>query len=87
MATIILTMPDEALPRVVAATAARFGYRAKLPDGSDNPEGQGQFALRMVRETVKGWVKEYEATLAAQTAAATARAAAEADVDADVVIT
>jgi len=87
MATITFNLPDPALPRLVDAICAKFGYRSTLEGGAPNPETRGQFALRIVRETMKGWVKEYEATNAAQNAASSARAAAEASVDADIAIT
>lgn len=87
MAVITMTLPDAALPRVVTAICARFGYRDTLPDGSANPETRGQFAMRMMREQLKNWVKEYEIATARDNAAAAAAAAAAADIDQSVTIT
>lgn len=76
MATISITVPNPVAVRVRDAIAAYHGYDAnKLPG-----ESKDDFAQRMIRQEVKGWVVSAEAAAAAVAARAAAVAAAEAEV-------
>ena len=76
MATITLTIPDAALPRVVDALCAYGGQAA------DSPVAKGAFAKGVVGSWVKSIVRAHEA----QQAAEAARLAAEVKADAEVTI-
>lgn len=73
MPDIIVTVDTAGnLTRAVTATCWKFSYQATLPGGGANPETQNQFAKRMLAQTIKGWMIEYESTLAAEAARSTA---------------
>ena len=82
MATIVLTIPDAVIPRVVAAVALKFDYNTNKLAG----ETTGQFAKRMLGVTLKQWVKDAEGPVPYVTAK-TAQAAVELDIDTNVTIT
>jgi len=77
MATISITIPDAAMPRIIAAYCALFGYQAVLEDGTPNPETKAAFTKRMVIRHVRGIVTSYEG----DTAVAAVRVTTAADVD------
>lgn len=82
MATIVLTIPDAVLPRVIAASSAKFDYA----ENKVGAETQAQFAKRMIAETLKGWVIDMEGLAPVVTANAS-RAAIIADINANIAIT
>lgn len=44
----ITTPPNKTIPVAADALARAYGYQAKLPDGTDNPEPRGAFIKRMI---------------------------------------
>jgi hypothetical protein len=82
MATIVLTIPDAVLPRVITSIATKFNYAANKLTG----ETQGQFAKRMLVETLKQWVKDGERIPIAVTQQ-TSQAASDQDIETNVLIT
>lgn len=64
MANISITIPDAALSRVVDSICIKHSYQAILMDGSVNTETKGQFAKRMIAQTVKNWMRETEGNTA-----------------------
>jgi hypothetical protein len=82
MSTIILTIPDEVQPRVVAAVATKFDYAKNKLAG----ETTGQFAKRMLIVTLKQWVRDSEVPVVYVTAG-TAQAAIEQDIETNILIT
>lgn len=77
MAQITITVPDAALPRVLAAFATAYGYQATLPDGTANPQTQAQFAKQKLADHVKAVVTTHEANKAAEDARTAAVAGAD----------
>lgn len=83
MATLVLTIPDAQLTRVVDGIAGQHNYQAMVPAPipSDppvtNPETKNQFAKRMMIKWAKDSVKAWEASQAANTARDTAITNAE----------
>ena len=68
MASISITVPDPIATRVLDGVAKTLSYdRDKLP-----AETKTQFAKRMIKKTVKGWVISAEADDGHTTAQATA---------------
>lgn len=59
MATVTLSIPDAALPRVIAAFVGRYNWPTTI-DGVPNPETQAQFAKRMVAEFIRHTVRDWE---------------------------
>lgn len=84
MASINLQIPDAVMPRVVAALVSYYGYQEVIIDAAGNqvpnPETKGQFAKRMVAETVMRLVRSVEAANAAEAARVAADAAARTDI-------
>jgi hypothetical protein len=54
--------------RIVNAFALAYGYKAKLENGSDNPQSKRQFFEQQVREYVRSVVQAAEQEDAAATA-------------------
>jgi hypothetical protein len=86
MAQISFTIADDKVQRMRAAFAARYGYRAKVFDPAtgaeiDNPESRADFARRMIREFVKGVIRDHERREAAEAAANAAGAAVETEIE------
>ena len=81
MAVISVTIPDAVAGRVRAAVCARYRYSATLPDGSANPETQGQFVQRMVREFLKNAVRSHEAKVAGAAAFSAAGSAVDSEIN------
>ena len=72
MATISFQIPDAALPRVVSAFAAAYGYQDLVGDPPvQNPETRAQFMRRCIMEFVRNTVQAVEVNVAAETARAT----------------
>lgn len=67
-----ITIPDAMLPRVTEAFKAAYGYEAKLPDGSNNPETEAQFVRRKILDYVKELTVAHEAAGAGDAARADA---------------
>jgi uncharacterized protein (DUF1800 family) len=80
MATIVITIPDAVLGRVIDGMAAAHGYQEVLEDDTPNPETKAQFARRIVRQFIKDSVKSAEVTAASRTAADSAGSSADADI-------
>ena len=79
MASIILTIPDASLSRVVDGICASCSY-----EGNKQPaETKAQYAKRMIIKIVKDMIKDAEAS----PAATTARLVKEAEIETGVLIT
>lgn len=72
MATIVLTIPDAQLSRVVGAICLQGNYQAVLRDGSPNPVSQTQFAKAYLISHVMGVVSYQESKAAGNLAASQA---------------
>ena len=74
MATISITIPDEALERVIDGIAGQYGYEATFPDPENsrkripNPETKAKFCKRMAAKWAKEAVKSWEQRTAADAA-------------------
>ena len=73
MATITFTILAADQTRLVNSICSLRGYQATLPDmpgvpGGPNPETKAQFAMRMIREDFKNYVKQYEKIVATSSA-------------------
>lgn len=84
MAQITITIPDAKVPEVREAFKATYNYQAIIanpsfdpnlpidpvtnPETIDNPETEGQFFQRKIREWIRDVVKAYQAKVAANTA-------------------
>lgn len=83
MATLVITVPDAQVQRVLDAFAATYSYSATIPDPANegqtlpNPETKTQFCRRMLRRYIVDVVKAYESTSAAEAARTTAAAGVE----------
>jgi hypothetical protein len=78
MASIIITIPDAILPRVLDGFALANGYVEILEDGSS--ETKAQFARRKIIEFVKSSVRKAEVQQAYDSAVATAAQNAESQI-------
>jgi hypothetical protein len=61
MADLTITVPNAAVPRILAAFVARYGYNPAV-DGT-----QTQFTIKQIKLFVRGEVFNHEALQAAQT--------------------
>lgn len=83
MATLVLTIPDAQLTRVVDGIAGQYNYQTMVPGATPldppvtNPETKNQFAKRMMIKWAKETVKAWEASQAANAARDSAAANAE----------
>lgn len=75
-----LNIPDAVAGRVVDGIAGQYGWTAKLPDGSDNPEAKHQFAKRILVRWLKESVAAHESQVAAEQARKQAVQAAESEI-------
>lgn len=74
MGTITLSWNAQHDQRIVDGIAYQHGYEDEIEDPENpgqmipNPEGKGQFALRMAKRWVKECIKAWEASEAAEAA-------------------
>lgn len=65
---VVLNVPDNKVPLVVAAFCDAFAYQEMIPDSADptgiakvpNPEGKGAFVKRQIAQYVKDVVRAYQ---------------------------
>jgi len=63
MAQLPITIADDKLTEMRAAYAWKHNYQPRVPapggEWTDNPESRAQFALRMIRESIRQTMREH----------------------------
>ena len=60
MPTISFTLSASDLNRAVDALGTRWGYSPTLPDGSQNPQSEGEFVRQRIAQWIKSEVHAHE---------------------------
>jgi hypothetical protein len=55
-----ITIPEAVAPRVLDAVCGSLGYQDTV-DGQPNPETKAQFVRRMLKQSIRDMVRDYEA--------------------------